>query len=349
MGVLKLHGSQRRRLEEVVRHPESAGHLKRAQALLWVDDGESVSEVAKRLGVTRQSIYNWIDRIRHRTGSIASRLLDAPRSGRPPYKSDIVDQVIPDVLGTDPQQQGYRATGWTNALLRDVLQRQCGLRVSHQTIRKAIKRAGYRWKRPRYVLSRRSKTWRQAKGGLKRGLRGRKRTVLLMSDATIVTEIPPLRAAYARIGEQAVVPITGNRDKRVVFGALNIKTGHLEMLIASHWEGVTFQAFLQQIRRSWRGWHIVLFLDRGSPHTAQNSRTLANQLSIEIRWLPVATPELNALESLWEEGKGHVCANRTTHHIDDTADAFCHYLLDLTPQQRLKKAGVLSGNFWLTK
>ena len=199
------------------------------------------------------------------------------------------------------------------------------------------------------MLSRRSKTWRQAKGGLKRGLRGRNRTVILRSDATIVTEIPPLRAAYAPIGEQAVVPITGNRDKRVGFGGLNIKPGRLEMLSPSHWEGVTFQAFLRQIRRSWRGWHIVLFLDRGSPHTAQDSRKLAKQLSIEIRGLPVATPELNALEPLWEHGKDHVCANRTTHNIDDTADAVCHYLLDLTPQQCLKKAGVLSGNFWLTK
>ena len=124
MGVLKLHGSQRRRGEEGVRPPENARHLKRAQALLWGDAGESVSQVAKRLRVTRQSIYNRIARIQHRTGCIASRVLDTPRSGRPPDKSKIVDQVIPDLLGTDPQQHGYRATGGTNALLRDVLHRQ---------------------------------------------------------------------------------------------------------------------------------------------------------------------------------------------------------------------------------
>ena len=349
MERFKLHTSQRRRLEEVVRRPENARQLKRAQALLWVDAGESVGEVAQRLRVTRQSIYTWMERISHRQGGVAGRLLDAPRSGRPRVKSDVVDQVVPGVLGSDPQQYGYCATGWTNVLLRDFLHRQRQVKVSHQTVRKAIKRAGYRWKRPRYVLSRRSKTWRQAKGGLKRGLKGRIRTVILMVDATILTEIPPLRAAYAPIGEQAVVPITGNRAKRVVFGVLNIHTGHLEMLITPHCEGVTFQVFLRQIRSIWRGWHIVLFLDRGSPHRAHQSRNLAKHLAIELRWLPVATPELNAMEPLWEDGKAHVCANRTTHDIDDTADAFCHYLLDLTPQQRLKKAGVLSGNFWLTK
>jgi transposase len=349
MAPFRLHASQRGRLEEVVRHPADARQLKRAQALLWVDAGESVGEVAHRLRVTRQSIYNWLDRIPHREGSVAKRLRDAPRSGRPRAKSDVVDPVVALLLRSDPEQYGYCATGWTNALLRSFLRTQCALKVSHQTVRKAIRRAGYRWKRPRYVLSRRSKTWRQAKGGLKRGLKGRIRTVILMMDATILTQIPPLRAAYAPIGEQAVVPITGDRSKRVVFGVLNIKTGRLVLLITTHWDGMTFQAFLRQIRSHWRGWHIVLFLDRGSPHRAQRSQDLAKQLGIELRWLPVATPELNAMEPLWEDGKEHTCANRTTHSIEDTADAFSHYLLNLAPQQRLKKAGILSGNFWLTR
>ena len=169
-----------------------------------------------------------------------------------------------------------------------------------------------------------------------------------MSDATIITQIPPLRAAYARIGEQAVVPITGNHDKRVVFGALNIHSGHQTLLITTHWEALTWQAFLHQIRNSWRGWHIVLFIDPGSPHKAQASRELATALDIELRWLPVATPELNAMEGLWADAKDQVLANHTASTIDISADQFFKYLIDLTPQQRLVKAGVHSGNFWLS-
>lgn len=169
-----------------------------------------------------------------------------------------------------------------------------------------------------------------------------------MADATIITETPPLRAAYAPIGQQAVVSITGNRAKRVVFGVINIFSGHIELMITTHWEALTWQAFLHLIRSVWRGWQIVLFIDHGSPHTAEDSRDLARQLGIEIRWLPVATPELNAMEGLWEDGKDQILANRTTSTIDESADAFCQYLLDLSPKQRLQKAGVLSGNFWLT-
>src|SRR4051812_46736264 len=52
--------------------------------------------------------------------------------------------------------------------------------------------------------------------------------------------------------------------------------------------------------------------------------------------------------SLFRHVKGRAEANRATRSIDASADNACRYLLDLTPRERLRKAGVLSGNFWLT-
>jgi transposase len=43
----------------------------------------------------------------------------------------------------------------------------------------------------------------------------------------------------------------------------------------------------------------VLFVDRGSPHTAKGSQALARGLGIELRLLPTVCPELNPLEWLW--------------------------------------------------
>jgi hypothetical protein len=42
-------------------------------------------------------------------------------------------------------------------------------------------------------------------------------------------------------------------------------------------------------------------------------------------------------------------ANRATQSIDESADSACRYILDMSRRERLRKAGVLSGNFWLTK
>jgi transposase len=169
-----------------------------------------------------------------------------------------------------------------------------------------------------------------------------------MLDETIVTETPPLSGCYGRIGQQVRVLITGSRTNRVIHGVINIHTGDILLLITDVWNEETHRYFLKMIRSHWRGWKIVLFEDRGSPHRAEGSLGLAAELKIETRFLPTATPELNAMDHLWRHVKGRAIANRPTKNIDISADEACQYLIGLTPRQRLEKAGVLSGRFWLT-
>lgn len=170
-----------------------------------------------------------------------------------------------------------------------------------------------------------------------------------MLDEIIITETPPLYSGYCRTGQQCSVPVTGNCQKRILHGSINICTGEVLLLITKVWDEVTHQYFLQMIRAHWRGWHIVLFEDRGTPHTAEDSREWAARLDIEVRLLPRATPELNAMDHLWRSVKGRALANRPTLSIDKSADAACRYILEMSRRERLRKAGVLSGNFWLTK
>jgi len=170
-----------------------------------------------------------------------------------------------------------------------------------------------------------------------------------MLDETIITETPPLYSCYCRIGEQCCVPITGNRQKRVLHGAINVRSGEVLLLITKVWDEQTHQYFLEMIRSHWRGWQIILFEDRGTPHTAEDSRELAKELGIEVRLLPRATPELNAMDQLWRHVKGRSLADRPTLTIDNSADAACRDIFAMSRQERLRKAGVLSGNFWLTK
>jgi hypothetical protein len=183
--------------------------------------------------------------------------------------------------------------------------------------------------------------------GLKKGLAVRERTVVLFSDATIVTETPPLRAAWSRRGEPAEVPVTGNRGRRVVFAALNAKSGAVRVDDAKQWNGESFREHLRAVRRTWRGWRIVLFLDRGSPHTAGPSRALAAELGVEVRWLPTACPELNPVEGLWGWLKGRVLCNRQPDRFADTLKRALDALASLTKAEALAAAGVRSGNFWL--
>jgi hypothetical protein len=170
-----------------------------------------------------------------------------------------------------------------------------------------------------------------------------------MLDETIITETPPLYCCYGHIGEQVRVPITGNRSKRILHGAINIKSGDVALLITEEWVNEAHQMFLSMIRSQWRGWNIVLFEDRASQHTSPESRQWAEQLGIEIRLLPRATPELNAMDHLWKHTKRATVGSRATSAIAQSGLDACQDILDLSPQDRLRQAGILSGSFWLTK
>lgn len=169
-----------------------------------------------------------------------------------------------------------------------------------------------------------------------------------MLDETIICETPPLYSCYGRMGQQVRVPISGNRSKRILHGALNIKSGEVLLLITNEWVQETHQHFLAMIRAHWRGWQIVLFEDRGSPHTAEDSVEVAAALKMELRFLPRATPEINAMDHLWRHVKRLALADRPTRTIEAAALQACQDIFLMTPTERLRKAGVLSGNFWLT-
>jgi hypothetical protein len=57
------------------------------------------------------------------------------------------------VLRQDPQAYGYALTGWTVPALHTEATR-AGYRLSAYTLRRAIWRLGWRWKRPKFVLRR---------------------------------------------------------------------------------------------------------------------------------------------------------------------------------------------------
>jgi hypothetical protein len=135
-----------------------------------------------------------------------------------------------------------------------------------------------------------------------------------------------LYCGYGGVGQQVCVPITASHAKRLIHGVLTITTGELLLLITQVCDQVTHHCFLKMIRAHWRAWQIVLFEDRGSPHTAEDSFTLAAVLNIEIRLLPRACPELNAMDHLFRSVKGRGLANRPTISIDDSAQAACDYL-----------------------
>jgi transposase len=164
MVALRLTARDRDTLGESARHSTDARETRRALALLDLDAGESPARVAERYRVSRSTVYEWAARWADTARPRANRLRDADRSGRPPDTRDAVEAALADLMPTAPTDHGYRHPAWTTPLLMAHLTRQ-GVEASDTTVRRALHALGYRWKRPRFVLSRRAEHWRQAKGG----------------------------------------------------------------------------------------------------------------------------------------------------------------------------------------
>jgi transposase len=166
----KLTPGAHRQLRELAHRSPKAREVRRAQALLWLHEGQRVSDVAHQLGTSQRTVRRWMRRYRARLDmSVAERLGEGRHSGRRPKQLQRAQKEIERVWHRDPRRYGFRALLWTVPMLRCQIHQRRGEWVGLSTIRRALRGLGYRYKRPRLTLARRASTWRQAKGGLNAG------------------------------------------------------------------------------------------------------------------------------------------------------------------------------------
>ncbi len=175
----------------------------------------------------------------------------------------------------------------------------------------------------------------------------RPRSVLLAEDETDLLLFPPLRAGWSLRGQPKEVLLSGRNARRVVFGAMNLRTGNRLFLARERQRAVDYQVFLRLVHHHYRGWHVAMLHDEDPSHTAKGSVALASALDIELLWLPKRSPKLNPMDTLWGQGKDVVSANKQYATIDDQVDRFIRHLESLSPWEALHTAGTFSEKFWL--
>lgn len=100
------------RLRRLVRSPTTAQALAvRARIILGMADGETVTEVAERLGVTAGTAYRWSRRYESHG---FEGLSDMPRSGRPPA---IEPEKAKEILKLTVESVPQEATHWSTRLM----------------------------------------------------------------------------------------------------------------------------------------------------------------------------------------------------------------------------------------
>lgn len=145
-----LTSEQRHDLDAAMASERRVRRGKRYRASLLRGDGLSGPAMARTLGCSQASIYAWSAAWRQEG---VAGLAEGVHRGGPVKLGPAAEAILTELLATDPQTHGHRATGWTVPLLQTALASR-GTVVGERTIRRALHRLGYHWKRPRYILGR---------------------------------------------------------------------------------------------------------------------------------------------------------------------------------------------------
>lgn len=157
---LSLTVSQRTELAAAAAAEPRVRRWKRVRALLLRADGLTVEAVASTLGCSQASVYAWTAAWRQHG---VAGLREGDHGGGQVKVDAVAESMLQRLLATDPQACGHQATGWTVPLLQGELA-QVGYAVGARTVRRALHRLGYRWKRPQYVLGRPDPAYAETRG-----------------------------------------------------------------------------------------------------------------------------------------------------------------------------------------
>src|SRR6202030_3175277 len=105
----------------------------------------SQSEVARRLGVHRQSVIRWARQLAHagRAG-----LKQAGRAGCKPKLSASQLRKIEQALKRGPEALGYASGLWTAGRVRELIEDQCGVRYHVAHVWRILRQLGWSCQRP---------------------------------------------------------------------------------------------------------------------------------------------------------------------------------------------------------
>src|SRR5271167_1709946 len=128
-----------------VRRDFEALERRRMKAAELLRQGVSQSEVARRMGVHRQSVIRWA---RQLAQSGRSGLKKAGRAGRKPKLSAAQLKQIEQALKRGPETLGYASGLWTAGRVRELIAHQCGVRYHEAHVWRILRRLGWSCQRP---------------------------------------------------------------------------------------------------------------------------------------------------------------------------------------------------------
>jgi transposase len=278
-------------------------HALRLRALRGCQLGFSESELADLLGVAPETVCRWwAAYVAGGTDALPGQRLGRPLgSGR--SLSDSQAQRIQQLLDEqNPEQLGIAAPLWNRRAVRDLIDKEFGIRLAVRTVGAYLQRWGYTVKKPRRHARdqdpEKVRQWLEETYPALEKRAGQQRVTIYWCDETGVAADEHPARGYARQGEPAQMEVPPPHIRMNQISAIS-NAGKIHfMTYAGAMNTALFIVFLERLLRSTTG-KIFLIADRLRAHEkAEEDWVTAHQERLELWYLPRRAPELNPDEYL---------------------------------------------------
>lgn len=311
-----LSAEERAGLLQQVRRPMGMhGPARRAHAILLLDDGLTVPQIARLLYLDDDTVYQW--HRRWSDGGLA-RLTEFGWKGSSPRLSAQEEAELAEML----TEQVFRSTAQVIALVEE----HFGLCYTRSGMIKLLGRLGFIYKKPKALPRSPSPAEQEAfvadyetlLNGLDPGDR------VVFADAVHPEYQSRPAHGWIRKGDKVALMRTTGRQRMNLAGALDLETGtcHLVEALTINAQ-TTIDLFKRLLKAYPRARKIYVILDNARYHHAKIVeewlRTKGKKICLVF--LPPYAPNLNAIERLWGVMHKHVTHNRYYPSFGDFAEA----------------------------
>ena len=148
-------------------------------------------------------------------------------------------------------------------------------------------------------------------------------TIAVQDESIFVHDVIVRRKLWLPKGIRPVVTVTGSHQKTCIFGILTIDRRQLFRQY-DMFNQDTFLDYLKQVKK--RLGKVVMFTDRARQHQSNKVKEYLkeNKDSVRIFYFPKGSPEFNAVEECWRQGKYNILStyDNTFDFLKETISSY---------------------------
>ena len=267
----------------------------RKRGVMAVQNGESPEDVARILGISRVTIYNWL--ALYRAGGWAS--LDARKRGgrKPKLDGKAMAWLYKAITGKTPDQYKFPFVLWTSKLVARLIKERLGIRLSKASVCRLMNQLGLSAQRPMWRAYQQNpqhvELWLKKEFPAIRARAKREKAEIWFADEAGVRSDAHAGTTWAPKGKTPIISSTGARFGLNIISAVNPQGNFRFMCVKGRVNAGVFIDFLKRMLQS-TDRKVFLIVDGHPTHKAKKVNKFVESVAdrLELFFLPPYSPEL---------------------------------------------------------